>query len=118
MMILLMIRKAERIDMVGIDITHISRFENHLDLCLKILSSEEILEFNNSHKQAQYLASHFALKEAFLKANKLGLGGIDLTKISIKHHRSGAPYIEVGGERFEDCSLSHDGDVVIAIVNI
>lgn len=104
--------------MIGIDITHISRFENNLHLAVKILSKKEIEEFNLVNNQAQYLASHFALKEAFLKANKIGLGGIDLRKIEIGHERSGAPYIIVDERKYDDISLSHDLDTVIAIVNV
>ncbi len=100
---------------VGIDMTYIPRFKDGEKLAKKILSQNELNEYYLSRQRDQYLASRFALKEAFLKSIKKGILGVDLSKIETIKEESGAIHI-----KFEDkdypASLSHEKDYCIGVV--
>lgn len=58
--------------MIGVDITKISRFQNkNLDFVKRILHPEEVKQYNSVslERQAKFLATRWAIKEAIFKAN-------------------------------------------------
>ena len=100
---------------IGVDLTYIPRFKDKDLLAKKILSSEELKFYDNSENKAQFLASRFALKEAFIKSLEGSILGFDLTKIMTKHKDNGAIYIEFNDKIFQ-CSLSHENEYCIGVV--
>ena len=100
---------------VGIDLTYIPRFENKEELAKKVLSKEELNEYYLSREKAKYLASRFALKEAFLKSLKKGILDIDLNSIAVVKEASGAIHISYLGVDYS-ASLSHEKDYCIGVV--
>lgn len=97
---------------IGVDLVNSERFllmlrkyDIHI-IKKKFLNSVEILQLdkilqntknsNNIIKAANFLAKHFAAKEAFSKAIGLGIKyPITLNKISILHLPSGQPFIQL-----------------------
>ncbi len=56
--------------MHGIDLTKISRFENVNETFLKkVLSPEELIEYEEVQNKAKYVAGRWAIKEALFKAD-------------------------------------------------
>lgn len=102
---------------IGIDLVTINRIIGHEDQFFnKILSEEEKLEYLSRSDKLNYLAGRYAGKEAFLKANGLGLFEIPLNAISITNDIAGAPHIKYDNKEEYSISISHDGDYAIAIV--
>lgn len=95
---------------IGIDLVDIKRIK--LDLARKILSSDEIHQFDNLSdiRKKEYLAGRFAIKEAYFKA---GGNNTDFRKLSVINDESGKPNLNVEGSMI---SISHDGDYVVAVV--
>ena len=60
----------------------------------KILSENEMIEFKKSKSPVNYLAKHFASKEALSKALGTGLyrKGIIPSKLAIDHDKAGKPF--------------------------
>lgn len=100
---------------IGVDLTFIPRFENKERLAKEVLSDNEYLMYENSTNKAQFLASRFALKEAFLKANELSILSIKLSSVEIIKKENGAIYIMHDNVRYE-CSLSHENEYCIGVV--
>ena len=82
---------------VGIDVVEVRRIEDSMArfgrrLAEKILSADECPEYDQSPRQARFLARRFAAKEALVKA--LGTGfraGLFPGAISITHDALGKP---------------------------
>jgi phosphopantetheine--protein transferase-like protein len=103
---------------VGTDIVRISRLEGAKDSFIDgVLSAQEIEEYKKRTNKAEFLAGHYAAKEAFLKALGTGLSGAPLKEIEICYEKSGAPYLKYRGKRYE-MSISHDGGYAISVVLI
>lgn len=103
---------------VGTDIVKISRLEGTKDSFIDgVLSLNEKEEYQKRNKKAEFLAGHYAAKEAFLKALGTGLSGARLKEIEVHYEKSGAPYLIYQGKRYE-MSISHDGDYAISVVLI
>lgn len=103
---------------VGTDIVKISRLNEAKDSFVNgILSPLEFEEYKKRTNKAEFLAGHYAGKEAFLKALGTGLSGAPLNKIEVRYEKTGAPYIFYQGKRYE-MSISHDGDYAISVVLI
>lgn len=100
---------------VGVDLTFIPRFKDKAKLAEKILSSFELIEYQNALSKEEYLASRFALKEALIKCLELSILSVDLKDIIIKKKKSGAIYIEYQNKDFS-CSLSHENEYCIGVV--
>lgn len=89
---------------VGIDSVHIDRMNKNIQrygdrFAGKILNSMELAQYKKSVKPANFLAKHFAAKEAMAKA--LGTGfqnGILLKTISVTHDDKGKPKISCEGK--------------------
>ena len=103
---------------IGIDLVAITRMHDNLEryggrFANRILSSEEMHEYAAAFSPAQFLAKHFAAKEALVKA--LGTGfrdGVSLKDISINHGLMGQPRINCTGRLSEimqtnDITSSH-----------
>jgi phosphopantetheine--protein transferase-like protein len=101
---------------IGIDLTHIPRFEGKIALAKKILAPEEYDLYVNHTHPARFLAGRFAAKEAFIKAwNQLPMPELNTVIVRIGLH--GQPYVAFMDERY-DLSIAHDGDYAIATVII
>ena len=100
---------------IGVDLTYIPRFVDKEKLAKKILSNEEYEAYLKALKKEEYLASRFALKEAFIKAIEASILGIDLKEIMTKKKDSGAIYIIYKDKEYS-CSLSHENEYCIGVV--
>lgn len=100
---------------VGIDLTYIPRFIDKEELAKKVLSKSELNEYYLSRRKEEFLASRFALKEAFLKSIKKGILDIDLKKIVIVKEESGAVHINYLNKDYP-ASLSHEHEYCIGVV--
>lgn len=98
----------------GIDMTYIRRFENKGNLAKRILSKKELEEYQVSTEKAIFLATHFAAKEAYMKANSCR-HHCALSSIELFHEENGKPYVMVNGVCW-DISITHEKDYVIAMV--
>lgn len=101
---------------VGIDLCQISRVKLEQRFVEFVLSKKEQELMNKRTKKEEFLAGRFAAKEAFLKANHMGLGEIKMNEIEVLNKENGAPFIIYDNKVFEDVSISHDGDYAIAVV--
>ena len=88
---------------VGIDLVEIGRIETILNkweekfLC-RIYSAKEIRYCNKHARPAVHFAARFAVKEAFLKAIGLGMGGgIRFREIETIHDEKGKPILKLAG---------------------
>ena len=88
---------------VGIDLVEIGRIETILKkweekfLC-RIYSAEEIRYCNERARPAVHFAARFAVKEAFLKAIGVGMGGgVRFCDISTTHDERGKPILKLAG---------------------
>jgi phosphopantetheine--protein transferase-like protein len=100
---------------IGTDIVDISRLEDVKESFVRgVLSENEIALYEEAPSKPEFLAGHYAAKEAFLKALGTGLAGGKLSEIEVRYRESGAPYIYFAGKEHE-CSISHDGGYAIAV---
>ena len=104
---------------VGNDIVYLPRFKKKLDsgkISNKLFHKTEMK--NNS---VEHLAGIFALKESCIKALVLPVGS--WLSMEVKKMKTGKPYINFEKQFAkkiisQDCSISHDGDYVIAQVAV
>ena len=117
---------------IGTDLVHIPRMQILLDkhgdkIAMRILSAAEFNQFQQSNKQAAFLAKRFAAKEATSKA--LGTGfrdGLSLRHIEVNNDSKGKPILQFyhrGAALLDELnigkamiSLSDEGDYAIAYV--
>lgn len=112
--------------MIGIDICSISRFSNMKDLekfLEKYFTIREIEYILNTGNRDETVAGIFALKEAFVKAVGTGFGTILPIDVEIVHDFSGKPELIISNNIINkideiSCSISHDGDFAIAVVDV
>ena len=92
---------------IGVDLVDVRRMEAGLArfgerLARRILSSDELADFETNLRRDRFLARRFAAKEALVKA--LGTGfrsqGLQLREISITHNELGKPEL-----RFSDSAV-------------
>lgn len=96
--------------MIGIDITHISRFKNkNYDFAKKILSNEELAEFMSidSDQKSLYLAKMWSIKEAIFKADN---SFFKFSKINLVKKNNKWSFLNF------EISVSHDGDILVSVV--
>ncbi len=103
---------------VGIDIVKIERISLDEHFLNRILSSEELELMKNKPNKKEFVAGRFAAKEAFLKANDLGIGNISLKSIKVLYNTLGSPVIHFDGRIFPNVSISHEKEYAIAIAII
>ena len=88
---------------IGVDAVAIVRMQNNIKrygqrFAGRILSQQELKEYSASHMPANYLAKHFAAKEAISKALGTGIRkGVSFRNISIKHDELGKPELIYNG---------------------
>ena len=104
---------------IGVDLVDLSRIDIHKEsFSRRILTKEEYACFStmkSDRRKREYLGGRFAGKEAYLKANHLGLGGLSFQEIEILNHEDGSPYLNGPHAHI---SISHEKDYVIAFVVI
>lgn len=101
--------------MIGTDIVHINKIKLNDSFIKKILTSEELKEFNLiklDKRKKEYLAGRFAVKESIFKATQ----DINYLYYSCLNKENGQPYILNHPEI--QVSISHDGEYAIAVVQI
>ena len=105
---------------IGIDVVNVKKLSDKV--AHKILSKKELAEFNsylkdNKKRAMEFLGGRLAGKEAYLKA--IGVStyeGISLPDIAIYKNVHGEPKFK--GAPKAHLSISHDGNLAIAIVVI
>ncbi|MFR7591433.1 MAG: holo-ACP synthase [Longibaculum sp.] len=104
---------------IGVDIVDLERLNIHNDhFVKKVLSQKEYQLFqkmSSSKRQLEFLGGRFAGKEAYLKANQKGIGGIDFHDIEILNDETGCPYLN---DENALISISHENKYAIAFVVI
>ena len=104
---------------IGIDIVEIDRIKLNNDHFIKrVLTNKEYEIFdslNNDTRRKEYIASRFAVKEAYMKAKKVGLGSISFQDIEVLNDEFGAPYLN---DPHAKVSISHEIHYAVAIVLI
>ena len=92
---------------IGIDNADIKRFKNKDKLAKRILSSSELEEYYLRKDKASFLASRFALKEAYYKASNDKSTSYDL--IEVRKQDNGKPILFVNNKEISALiSLTHD----------
>lgn len=80
---------------IGVDIVEISRvkraMDRHRSFIKKLFNESEIEYFRSKNFGAEFVAGHFAAKEAVSKALGTGFRGFGFKDISVKHCTSGKP---------------------------
>ncbi len=114
---------------VGIDLVSIARIERMVGewgrrFLERVFTSEEIEYCQSRYAPAGSLAARFAAKEAFIKAvSAVGPVGIRYRDVEVVVNDHGAPRLRphgaaktaLGGSHAR-VSLSHEGDLAVAIV--
>ncbi|MFT6310788.1 MAG: holo-[acyl-carrier protein] synthase [Porticoccus sp.] len=117
---------------VGSDIVKIQRIADSLDrlgerFAKRILSVEELVQYDNHSNKIAFLAKRFAAKEAAGKALGVGIGqGVSWTEIIVINDELGAPRLKFVGEAKIWCerksvssshiSLSDEQEFAVAFV--
>jgi holo-[acyl-carrier protein] synthase len=116
---------------IGADVVSVSRLERSLTrtagFAESVFTPQERVYCEAQRAPARHYAARFAAKEAFLKALGIGLwGGVALTDIEVRRGPGGAPALGLGptaaaalsrtGGGAPLLSLSHDGDIALAMV--
>ena len=92
---------------VGADIVRVARMEENLrrfgdKFAPRILTCNELADFQKSAQPAHFLARRFAAKEAAAKAIGTGFsGGLSLKDIGVAHDEKGRPLLEYHGRAVE-----------------
>ena len=91
---------------IGVDLLNILRIEDLYSkfgdkFARRILSDEELKNFNKSTNKINFLAKRFCAKEAFSKAIGTGIGrGVDFVDITIANNILGKPIILMSDKGF------------------
>jgi holo-[acyl-carrier protein] synthase len=97
---------------IGTDIVEISRLQKATKasgrFALRILTDDEMTQYNASKYPDRYLAKKFAAKEALVKAMGTGIGnGYGWHMMQIEHTELGKPYFVFFGAVKEFMSTHH-----------
>ncbi len=100
---------------VGVDTACISRFEDKEDIAKRVLSESEFAEYIASVDKASYLASRFAIKEAYVKASSDKM--VDYRRLTLRKDESGKPSLLLDCKPLKAfVSLSHDQNAVAIVI--
>lgn len=116
---------------LGTDIVEVSRLTKLLKkpsgagFARRVLTEDELTEFELHARPDRYLAKRFAIKEAASKALGTGIGrGVSFQHISYEHDENGKPLLVLNGgakqraeslgARHYHLSLSDEADYVVA----
>lgn len=91
---------------LGVDIVEIERMEKILtrspQFPFRVFSEEERAYCESHHRPAVHYATHFAAKEAVLKALGTGFSqGIGFTDVEVSHDENGKPFVLLHGRAKE-----------------
>ena len=92
---------------IGTDIVRIERMQQSLDrhgdkFAERILSSEELKDYQKTEQSARFLAKRFAAKEATAKAMGTGFrDGLSLKHIFVGHDKLGKPVLKYSDKASE-----------------
>lgn len=100
---------------VGCDIVDMKRIKDEAAFVEAILAPSEKEKYAKAGNRIEFLAGHFAVKEAFMKALGTGMVGVPFTKIEVMYEPQGRPFVVYEGKRYE-ASISHDGGMAMAVV--
>lgn len=101
----------------GIDVVDVERVNEKI--ATRILGDRELEEYGHANDKKQFLASHFAVKEAFFKALGTGLRDFSFKDVELVHDRLGKPVLLFHRDvhfNFVHVSLSHDSVTVAMVV--
>lgn len=115
---------------IGIDAVSIERTKKLKGKALEKMFSpielEEYSKLENAHEdiKAQFLASRFAVKEAYSKARGTGFdGSVIPNEITTAKEKDGRPYVVLSGKTLDNAprsvihlSLTHEQPLAIAMV--
>lgn len=113
---------------IGVDCSSVDRIAHLGEGVIKrILSASELEDLSHithERSKAEFIASRFAVKEAYAKARGTGFCSFVVpTEISLKKEKSGRPYIELSGITAEHApgasvlvSLTHEENIACAVV--
>ncbi|MDH5571044.1 MAG: holo-ACP synthase [Gammaproteobacteria bacterium] len=88
---------------IGTDIVSVERMRSNIEkygprFAQRILTDDEMADYNKVVNQANFLAKRFAAKEAAVKAMGTGfINGVSLHHISIGHTELGKPVLNFAG---------------------
>ncbi|MGM9913453.1 holo-ACP synthase [Floccifex sp.] len=96
---------------IGCDIVQLSRIKDPISLANRILSNKELVQFHqlHGHRQLEFLAGHFAVKEALVKAMDIPCL---ITDFEIEYENN-KPVVYFKGYRIF-VSISHEKEYAIA----
>lgn len=108
---------------IGTDIVRVARMDKNLErygerFAHRILSDEEMLDFERAPAPGRFLAKRFAAKEAASKA--LGSGfrdGLSLKNIAVAHDAKGKPLLAWNGKALDLLDQFGIGDGFISIAD-
>ena len=119
---------------IGTDIVRVARMQANIEkygdkFARRILTSDELDEYQRNKCPANFLAKRFAAKEATAKAFGLGFtSGLTLQHISVGHDGNGRPKLEYEGRARELCgemgvdkshiSIADEDEFAIAFVTL
>lgn len=117
---------------IGTDIVHVVRMEKNLarfgeKFPKRILTENELADYEKEKKRANFLARRFAAKEATVKAMGMGFtGGLGWRQIGVNHDARGKPLLEFNGFASEfvsqhgivetHVSLADEDEYAVAVV--
>ncbi len=117
---------------IGTDIVHVVRMEKSLKrfgekFPKRILTENELADYQKEKKRANFLARRFAAKEATVKAMGMGFsGGLGWRQIGVNHDDKGKPLLEFSGFASEfvrnngivetHVSLADENEYAVAVV--
>lgn len=106
---------------IGTDIVSVSRMQSALQrhgerFAERILAEEELEEYRQSSKPAQFLAKRFAAKEAAAKAFGTGFrNGLAMNDFIVAHDALGKPLLQFAGRAEQFCSEQGVGEAFLSI---
>ena len=119
---------------IGTDIVSVERMRTSLDkygsrFAQRILTDDEMLDYNKVVSPAHFLAKRFAAKEATVKAMGTGfIEGVSLHNISVGHDERGKPMLNFSGRaeefmeleniRSSHISLADENEYAVAFVTL
>ncbi len=92
---------------IGIDNVNLERLtDSMIENLEKILTENEKKEYEVCKNKKEFIASHFACKEAFIKA--MNDKTIGFRKIELLHNIDGSPHLYYLGKEIGQVSITHD----------
>ena len=106
---------------IGTDILQLSRIEDVMKrqgekFARRILTGNEMLDYQKHSQPQRMLAKRFAIKEAVGKALGTGIGqGVSWQHIEVVHNEVGAPAIELSGRALNIANDKGGQKVMISV---